>query len=172
MILILLILLLLKVLSSTSLLTTSYTSIKKCCNYFKQKELNELAMTFENILTSISLIHHEIYDNSNWEGAVNEGLIDLSDYLKKVSLSNDINNDIFKKHMMQASCQIDVSCQITGCIVQASQAGDSIIEAGKSIIEAGTSLKDTTHNDVSQHIVNTGESISIFGENLLKGELT
>lgn len=157
--------------SQSAILLKGVSCFKKCVDYFKNENRNELATTFENVMGSLSCIHESIYENFNWEVGVNEGLIPLSEYLNKLSQSNDINNDDFKKYMRLASSNVQLSCQITGCIVQASQAGDSIINAGESIRLAGESLKDTVDSDASQLIVDAGESISIFGKNLLFGEL-
>ena len=165
-----LIILLLNILSISQsvILLKGVLSLKKCVNYFQDKK--ELVNILENMITSMSLTHEYIYEFSSWENGVNEGLIPLSEQLKKLACSNDINNENFQKYIKLASSKIDVSCQITGCIVQASQAGESIIDAGANIRLAGESLKDTSHEATSQFIVDAGESILIFGQNLLKGE--
>ena len=144
-------------------------SLLECSNYYSSRNKNnELAIVINNVIEFLVIIDDHVAD-SNWELAVLDGLDPLSKYLKSISLSNELLSDDFKRYLQLASIDLELGCQITGCIVQAASAGENLTNGGENIIKAGESLKVTCPS-VAQNIVDVGECLSTFGIQLSNGK--
>jgi hypothetical protein len=168
--LILILLLTIWVVVSTSLRlkTTAAGALLECSKFYRSMNKNNLVAVFDNMADAVVLIDDHIAD-SNWEKAVLDGLEPLSQHLKAVSLSTEISNTDFKRYLLLASKDIAKATEVTGCIVQAAVAGESLTNGGENIIKAGESLK-VSCSSVAMYIIDVGECISTFGMQLSNGK--